>query len=102
MKFVNEINNIDAFFSGRKGFIKRVDGQLKTRCRLMRERDCAAESLTTEKENESLLVRHDNISDCECFLRLKRMILFLSVILSTTEIAHDRDSTPVTVLITDY
>lgn len=36
---------------------------------------------------------HDNVSHSKCFLPLKRMIFFLSVTLSTIEVAHDQDST---------
>lgn len=41
---------------------------------------------------------HDNVSHSKCFLPLKQMIFFLSVTLSTIEVAHDQDST---VLITE-
>lgn len=56
------------------------------------------ERIRRRKKKKRNHVRHDNVSHSKCFLPLKRMIFFLSVTLSTIEMAHDQDST---VLITE-
>lgn len=62
---------------------ERFDGRLKTS-----ERE---NSTTKKKERKKKGKEH--VSHSKCFLPLKRMIFFLSVTLSTIEVAHDQDST---------
>lgn len=62
---------------------ERFDGRLKTS-----ERE---NSTTKKKERKKKGKEH--VSHSKCFLPLKRMIFFLSVTLSTIEMAHDQDST---------
>lgn len=72
---------------------ERFDGRLKTNEReRKKKREFDDEKKKKKKRN------HDNVSHSKCFLPLKRMIFFLSVTLSTIEVAHDQDST---VLITE-
>lgn len=73
---------------------ERFDGRLKTN---ERERKKKRGEFDDEKEKKKKR-NHDNVSHSKCFLPLKRMIFFLSVTLSTIEVAHDQDST---VLITE-
>lgn len=74
---------------------ERFDGRVKTNERERKKNEKEKENSMMKKKKER---NHDNVSHSKCFLPLKRMIFFLSVTLSTIEVAHDQDST---VLITE-
>ena len=62
---------------------ERFDGRLENE----REREFDDEKERKKKKGK------EHVSHSKCFLPLKRMIFFLSVTLSTIEVAHDQDST---------
>lgn len=72
-----------------------MDGLKRTR---EREKEKQERKREFDDEKKKKKRNHDNVSHSKCFLPLKRMIFFLSVTLSTIEVAHDQDST---VLITE-
>lgn len=68
---------------------ERFDGRLENE----RERKREREENSTTKKKERKKKGKEHVSHSKCFLPLKRMIFFLSVTLSTIEVAHDQDST---------
>lgn len=67
---------------------ERFDGRLENERERKRERG----EFDDEKERKKKKGK-EHVSHSKCFLSLKRMIFFLSVTLSTIEVAHDQDST---------